>query len=146
MIVDAEGKVLGRLCSYVAKQALLGEDVIVINAEKALISGNRDMVFWKELRKLEIKNVGNPAHGPFHQKKPDRFVRRAIRGMLPWHKYRGREAYRRVMVYTGVPEAEIQKKHNIDIKQVKPEPLEDLRKKVRGVTVMEVCRTIGGKF
>lgn len=144
MIVDAEGKVLGRICSFAAKKALLGEDVIIINAEKAVISGNAEMVYGKELRKLEIKNVGNPQHGPFHQKRPDRFVRRAIRGMLPWHKFRGREAYKRVMVYMGAPESEIKKKHNVDLKEARIEKLADMKKKVKGVTVLDVCRTIGG--
>lgn len=146
MIIDAEGLVLGRVCTLAAKSALLGEDVIVVNAEKAVISGKKDMILQKELRKLEIKNVGNPQHGPFHQKKPDRYVRRAIRGMLPWHKYRGREAYKKVMVYMGVPAEEIKKIHDIDVKQVKIEKILDQKKPVRGVTVGEICKAIGGKF
>lgn len=146
MIIDAEGLVLGRVCTVAAKSALLGEDVIVVNAEKAVISGRKEMVMAKELRKLEIKNLGNPQHGPFHQKKPDRFVRRAIRGMLPWHKHRGREAYRKVMVYMGVPAEEIKKVYNVDIKQAKIEKLNNMKKPVEGVTVEEVCKVIGGKF
>ena len=146
MIVDAEGKVLGRVCTFAAKEALLGEDVVVINAEKAVVSGNKEMILRKELRKLEIKNLGNPRHGPFHQKRPDKYVRRSVRGMLPWHRYRGREAYRRVMVYMGVPEDEIKKKHGIDVKTAQIERLEGARKKMKCVTVEEICRTLGGKF
>ncbi|MBN2250709.1 MAG: 50S ribosomal protein L13 [Candidatus Altiarchaeota archaeon] len=146
MIVDAEGKVLGRLCSFVAKKALLGENVIVVNAEKAVVSGDPDMVLGKEIRKLRIKNLGNPQHGPFHQKRPDRYVRRSIRGMLPWHKYRGREAFKRVMVYVGVPADELMKKHNINMNETRMEKLGEAGKDARGITVAEICRAVGGKF
>lgn len=146
MVIDAEGQVLGRLCTFVAKKALLGEDTIVVNAEKAVISGDRRMIFRKELEKLEIRNLGNPRKGPFHQKRPDKFVRRSIRGMLPWKKPRGREAFKRVMVYIGIPEDEIKKKHNIDVKNVKIEKLNEIKKNIQGVTIGEVCRFIGGKF
>jgi len=146
MIINAEGHILGRLCTFVAKKALLGEDVIVVNAEKAVISGNRDVIFRKELEKLKIRNLGNPKKGPFHQKRPDRFVRRSIRGMLPWKKSRGREAFKRVMVYIGIPEEEIRKRHNIDIKKAKIEDLNEMKKDIKGITVGEVCRFIGGKF
>ncbi len=146
MIINAEGHILGRLCTFVAKKALLGEDVIVVNAEKAVISGNKDVIFRKELEKLKIRNLGNPRKGPFHQKRPDRFVRRSIRGMLPWKKSRGREAFKRVMVYIGIPEEEIRKRHNIDIKKAKIEDLNEMKKDIKGITVGEVCRFIGGKF
>ncbi|RLI88439.1 MAG: 50S ribosomal protein L13 [Candidatus Altiarchaeales archaeon] len=146
MIINAEGHILGRLCTFVAKKALLGEDVIVVNAEKAVISGNKDVIFRKELEKLKIRNLGNPRKGPFHQKRPDRFVRRSIRGMLPWRKSRGREAFKRVMVYIGIPEEEIRKRHNIDIKKAKIEDLNEMKKDIKGITVGEVCRFIGGKF
>jgi ribosomal protein L13 len=66
--------------------------------------------------------------------------------MLPWHKYRGRDAFARVMVYMGVPAEEIKKVHNIDIKSAKIEKLESQRKKVSGLSVAEVCKAIGGKF
>ncbi len=146
MIVDAEGLVLGRVCSFVAKQALLGENVIVINAEKAMLSGRKEMILQKELRWLEIQNIGSPLKGPNHEKRPDKYVRRAIRGMLPWHKYRGRDAFSRVMVYMGVPTEEIKKFHNVDVKSAKIEKLEKARKPVSGLSVAEVCKAVGGKF
>jgi large subunit ribosomal protein L13 len=146
MIVDAEGLVLGRVCCFVAKQALLGESVIVINAEKAMLSGNKEMILRKEFRWLEVRNLGSPLKGPNHEKRPDKYVRRAIRGMLPWHKFRGRDAFARVMVYMGTPAEEIKKVHNLDIKSAKIEKLESQRKKVSGLSVAEVCKAIGGKF
>jgi large subunit ribosomal protein L13 len=146
MIVDAEGLVLGRVCSFVAKQALLGENVIVINAEKAMLSGSKEMILRKELRWLEIQNIGSPLKGPNHERRPDKYVRRAIRGMLPWHKFRGRDAFARIMVYMDVPVEEIKKVHNIDVKSAKIEKLEREQKKVSGLSVAEVCKAIGGKF
>ncbi len=146
MIVDAEGLVLGRVCSFVAKQALLGENVIVINAEKAMLSGDKEMILHKELQWLEVRNIGSPLKGPNHEKRPDKYVRRAIRGMVPWHKYRGREAFARIMVYMGVPAEEIKKMHGVDVKTEKIERLESQRKQVSGMTVAELCKAIGGKF
>lgn len=49
MIVDATGLVLGRLASVAAKSLLAGEEVKIVNAEKALITGSRDFIF-KDLR------------------------------------------------------------------------------------------------
>ena len=41
MIIDAENLVLGRLASFVAKQALLGENIDIINCEKAIVLGDK---------------------------------------------------------------------------------------------------------
>ena len=135
------------MCSYAAKKALLGDTVFVVNAEKAFVSGKKESVFEQNLAKLEIKNKGNYTRGPFHQKRPDRYVRRAIRGMLPFESMRGREAYARVNVYIGVPVAEIKKRCDTDISKEKKENLGGLKKKLRrGVTVGELCKFIGGNW
>src|SRR3989338_6930152 len=128
MIVNAEGHILGRLLAYVAKKALLGEEVIVVNAEKALISGKKSEVFERYIKKLDIQNKGNYTKGPFHQKRPDKLVRKALRGMLPWKKTRGREAYGRVMIYIGIPKEEIKSVHNIDVEKAKIEDLKRIKK------------------
>lgn len=147
IVIDASGLVLGRVCSYAAKKALLGEEVTVINAEKAIISGSKDAVFGDNLSKLEIKNKGNYTRGPFHQKRPDRYVRRSIRGMLPFNKLRGREAYKRVNVYIGAPAEEIKNQYNIDLSKQKKEDLGSIKKTLRrSVTVGEVCKFIGGSW
>ncbi len=146
MIINAEGHVLGRLSSFAAKQALLGEQIIVVNADKVLVSGDKDVIFEKYRSQLEWKNKMNYRKGPFHQKRPDKFVRRAIRGMLPFKQARGRDAYKRVMVYVGVPEEEIRKVYNIDVKTQEIQNLDNIRKDVRGVTVDEICKFIGGKW
>ncbi|MFC2163329.1 50S ribosomal protein L13 [Candidatus Altiarchaeota archaeon] len=144
--VNAEGCVLGRIASYVSKQALMGEQVIVVNAEKALISGERKTLERERKETLEIKNLGNYTKGPFHQKRPDRFVRKVIRGMLPYKKSRGREAFKRVNVYMGVPEDEIKRRTNIDVSKMKPESLDHASKNLRrSITVGQLCSSIGGR-
>ena len=145
MIINAEGHSLGRLSSYAAKQALLGEEVIVVNAEKALVSGSRDAVLEEYKSRLHWKNKMNYRKGPFHQKRPDKFVRKTIRGMLPFKKPRGRQAYKRVMTYIGMPEDEIKRVHNIDLKNQEVQNLDNIKKEVRGVTIDEICKFIGGK-
>jgi large subunit ribosomal protein L13 len=146
MIVNADGQILGRLAAFVAKQALLGNEIIVVNAERAVVSGKRESILKEEIGKLDIKNLGNPQKGPFHYKRPDRFVRRTIRGMLPWKKSRGRDAFKRVQVYIGTPESEIKKRHGIEVKESKTHDLEEGRKRGDYVTVADICRFIGGKW
>jgi large subunit ribosomal protein L13 len=101
MIIDASNLILGRLATYVAKQALLGNDVKVINCEKAVISGRKEVVFADFLHRM---SMGSPRKGPYVHRMPDKIVRRAIRGMLPFKKSRGKEAYKKVLCYYGVPE------------------------------------------
>ena len=45
-IIDASNLLLGRLASIIAKRLLSGEEIIVVNAEKAVISGNRENIPW----------------------------------------------------------------------------------------------------
>lgn len=102
MIIDATDLILGRMAAFAAKKSLLGERVDIVNCEKAVISGNKRFIFGKYKHKYELGR--NPYKGPFYPKMPDSIVRRTIRGMLPWKNKRGREAYKRVMCYIGVPE------------------------------------------
>ncbi|MFW9798808.1 MAG: 50S ribosomal protein L13 [Candidatus Thorarchaeota archaeon] len=103
-VYDAEDMVIGRLASKVAKAALLGDTVAVVNAEKAIITGDRRTVIEAYKEKFNIRTSYNPRKGPFHNRRPDKMVRRMIRGMLPWPTPRGKMAYKRVKVYIGVPE------------------------------------------
>jgi large subunit ribosomal protein L13 len=140
-VIDAERQVLGRIASHAAKQALLGEDVVIFNADKAYVSGSMKSVFGEYLAKLTIKNKGNFNKGPYHPKRPDLFVRRSVRGMLPWRKTRGREAYKRVMVYNGVPET-VLKERGLSLPAKKEAP----KKLRRKVTVAEICHFVGGSW
>ncbi|MEM4246661.1 MAG: 50S ribosomal protein L13 [Candidatus Bathyarchaeia archaeon] len=103
VFVDAENAILGRLASYVAKEALKGRSVVVVNAEKAVISGSKEGVLADVKMRLETHTLGAAEKAPVHYRRPDNYVRRVIRGMLPWRKPRGREAFRRIKVYVGKP-------------------------------------------
>ncbi|WP_069807052.1 50S ribosomal protein L13 [Vulcanisaeta thermophila] len=105
IVVDATNHVVGRLASVVAKWALEGRRVIIVNAEKAVITGDFNMVLnWYKKRISEWLTHYNPEKvGPKIPRKPDRILRRVIRGMLPRKEFRGRAAYRRVRVFMGVP-------------------------------------------
>ncbi len=143
LVIDAEKQVLGRMASYAAKKALMGEEVVVVNCEKAYVSGNPKVTERENLAMLEIKNKGNFNKGPYHVKRPDRYVRRAIRGMLPWKTLRGREAYTRVTVYIGVPAKEMAEKNAPMPKKEEQLPKKKLRRKI---TVADICKSIGGKW
>jgi large subunit ribosomal protein L13 len=101
ILIDAKDQILGRLATYAAKEALLGKDVRVINCEKAILSGSRDKLFDEYLHRMER---GAPRSGPFLHRMPDKIVRRTIRGMLPWKRAKGQDAYRRVFCYVGMPD------------------------------------------
>jgi len=103
MIVDATDMILGRMATFAAKRLLAGEQVMIVNAERAVISGGRERTFDTYEAWLQIRNLANPRKGPFHLKRPDDLVRLAVRGMLPFDKARGRAAYRKLKVYVGVP-------------------------------------------
>ena len=104
MIINGEDLVLGRLASFAAKRLLEGERVTVMNAEQVVVSGRKEATFDAYDAWLEVRNLTNPRKGPFHLKHPEELVRRAIRGMLPFDKPRGRVAYRHLRVYIGVPQ------------------------------------------
>lgn len=92
----------------VAKWALEGRRVVIVNAEKAVVTGDFNMVLnWYKTRISEWLTHYNPPEkaGPKIPRKPDRILRRVIRGgMLPRKEFRGgRQAYRRVRVFMGVP-------------------------------------------
>ena len=100
VIVNAEGLVLGRMCSKIAKRLLNGEQIIIVNVEKIVISGKKKS---KVAEAKEFLEVGAPERGPFHSRRPDRIVRKTVRGMLPWSQPKGKSAYKRLRVFMGVP-------------------------------------------
>jgi large subunit ribosomal protein L13 len=105
LLMDAKNKILGRFCSQVAKKALLGERIVIINAKDAIISGSKRDIHEKYLNKLNISTATNPKRGPFWPRRPDTFMRNIIKKMLPTKKIRGKEALKRVHVYIGeIPE------------------------------------------
>ncbi|MET1128742.1 MAG: 50S ribosomal protein L13 [Thermoproteota archaeon] len=104
LYVDASDQVLGRLAAAVAKKLLEGYRVYIVNAEKAVVSGDPLMVFRSYRIWWELKVHVNPYKwGPKRPRSPIAIVKRAVMGMLPRSKQRGREAARRLRVYIGVP-------------------------------------------
>jgi large subunit ribosomal protein L13 len=101
MIVDATNLIAGRLGSLVAKKALLGEKIDIVNAEKAVISGKKQEVF--EIYKRKV-SMGTWAKGPHYIRSPERLLKRIIRDMLPYKKARGIAAYKNVMCWEGIPD------------------------------------------
>ena len=99
-IVDAQGAILGRLCTAIAKRLLKGEEIAVINAEKAIVSGKKAMI--KAHYKHE-REVGTYRKGPFYPRMPDQIVKRTVRGMIPYQEPHGRAAFKRLKCYIGVP-------------------------------------------
>jgi large subunit ribosomal protein L13 len=47
--------------------------------------------------------VGAPMRGPFHYRRPDRFLRKTVRGMVPFKLPKGKSAFKRLKVFMGVP-------------------------------------------
>lgn len=101
LIVDATDRIMGRLSAIVAKKLLEGETVTVVNAGQCVISGNAEFIKRKYLAK---KHRGSRQKGPFIHRGPDALFRRCVRGMVPRKKYKGREAYGRLKVFSKCPE------------------------------------------
>ena len=138
-VIDADGLILGRLASKVAKRLLCGEKIAVVNSEMTIISGKRSSIVEDYKEKLRIRTLVKPAKGPFHERRPDRILRRTIRGMLPWDTTRGKEAFRRLTTFLGIPE---------ELKNKKAEPIPEAkfeRLKGRFVRLGEIATEIGWK-
>jgi ribosomal protein uL13 len=102
MIIDGTDSRLGRLASFAAKEALKGEEMVILNCEKVIVSGSRKNI--QEEFQAKRKRVGSGQKGPKVSKRSDMIVKRAIRGMLPDHRRgRGRDAFKRIKCYVGVP-------------------------------------------
>ena len=137
MIIDATGLRLGRMATVVAKQALLGETIDIVNCENAVLTGNRDNVlgeYKNRLKRITYK-------GPIVHRMPDRFVKKAIRGMLPYKQYKGDKAFKRIKCYMGVPDQFKDKKFET-IKEANIANVPSLRY----VYVKEICKEIGAKI
>ncbi|MEW6721729.1 MAG: 50S ribosomal protein L13 [Candidatus Micrarchaeota archaeon] len=133
-VVDGTDKIFGRLASQIAKRLMLGEEVHLINAEKLVIVGDPKVVSGRYLTKRGIRHKGTPERSPVWPKIPHMLVKRMIRGMLPRESARGRDALKRLRVYTGNP-----KKLDSTLKPEKAE-FDGISKHI---TIQELCRSIG---
>lgn len=138
ILIDAQDLIVGRLASFAAKQALLGNQVRIINSEKAVFSGRKANIFAVYLRKVAM---GIPLRGPYLQRSPEKILRRTIRGMVGNKKPRGKEAYQRVLCYMGVPN---------EFKDIKPVSVEGANKSklpnMKFTTLYDISKRIGGKL
>ena len=100
VLINAHGLIVGRLSSLVAKKLLEGEEITIINAEKAIISGARASLFGEYKQTVDR---GTKEKGPYFPKRPDAILTRTIRGMLPYKTQRGKDATSRLKVYIGTP-------------------------------------------
>jgi len=107
LVFDAQDKVLGRLASHVASELLTARKaggqkrVIIVNAEKAIVTGPKTAVFAKYDHKYKLNH---PRKGPFFPRMPDQILKRTVRGMLPYQKNSsGRNAVRDLRVMIGTP-------------------------------------------
>lgn len=111
-LVDAQNKILGRLASELAKilrgknkptytpHADAGDFVIVVNAEKVNLTGNK----WSQ--KMYYRHSGYPggiksiAADELKEKRPEDLIRFAVKGMLPKNRL-GRKLFKKLKVYAG---------------------------------------------
>ena len=131
LVVDAEGQTLGRLASKVAllirgkrkpnytPHVDCGDNVIIVNAEKVVLSGNKmtDKTYIWHTGYPGGQRTTNPEQ--IMAKFPERIVEKAVKGMLPKNRL-GAELFRNLHVYVG-PEHknEAQKPKVININEIK---------------------------
>ena len=128
-IIDGSGSVLGRLATVVAKEALRGEEIAVINCEKIIITGNKKTNKKEFERKRSMR--GSLFRGPKHDATSEKVVKRAIRGMLPnFREGRGRIAFKKIRCYKGIPK-EFEKEKPVKI---------DTGKKIKFTQIKEFTR------
>ncbi len=137
IIIEGKDAILGRLGTEVAKYLMNGYIVNIINCEKVVISGKKFSIL-KEYREMQHKRtLSNPKRGPFHPKRPDRLVRKTIRGMLPMEKSSGRNAFHRLKTYISIPD-EISNETAI-----KPKFADSSKLSCKKVTIGELCEEFG---
>ncbi|MEC9251399.1 MAG: 50S ribosomal protein L13 [Pseudomonadota bacterium] len=111
-VVDATGRTLGRLASEIARRLRgkhkaeytphvdTGDYIIVVNAEKVFVSGN------KETKKIYYRHSGYPGGikstslKKLREAKPEELLEKAVKGMLPRNPL-GRAVFRKLKVYAG---------------------------------------------
>ncbi|MEM4633731.1 MAG: 50S ribosomal protein L13 [Candidatus Anstonellaceae archaeon] len=133
VLIDAKDAVVGRLGARVAKMLLSGQEVEIMNADKAIMVGSLPAAKQKYFSRRSQKNKRNPDESPKWPRVPHLLLRRIIRGMLPWKSKRGKEAYRRLKVVSGELEGKPQKI---------PESFRE--KKGGSFTLSDLCLELGG--
>ena len=138
MLIDATNQLVGRLGSIVAKKALLGERIDIVNAENAVVSGKKQEVLSKFKQKV---SRGTWSKGPHYRRSPDMLLKRMIRNMLPYKQAKGKIAYKRIMCWQGIPE-QFKDKKPVTIKEADVSKLPN----PNYVSIKEISRFLGGKI
>jgi len=111
-VIDAEGKPLGRLATEIARilrgkhkptftpHMDAGDHVIVLNCEKVLVTGKKDTQKMYRHHSQHIGGLKEVSFKDMIQRKPDRIIYLAVRGMLPKNSL-GRSMIRKLRIYTG---------------------------------------------
>lgn len=102
IVIDAANSVVGRIASYAAKQALLGNTVAIVNCNDALITGRRNLIIERYTR-MRQRGKGQ-RWAPIVPKVPEKLMKRTIRGMLEYTQRRGEAALDRIRCYNAVPQ------------------------------------------
>lgn len=132
-VIDATGLVLGRMATHAAKRALEGDEVHIVNAEKAIIVGSSRRAIQEHY--LFKRHVGTMRKGPFFPREPHLIVKRTCRGMINYQSARGRAAYKRIKAHLGVPK---------ELAGTKAHSLEDAARPARTyVTIAELSSWLG---
>jgi len=140
IVIDAEGAILGRLASYVAKLLQEGFKVHVVNAEKAVLSGDPLMVIRSYQIWLKIRTLKNPQkHAPRRPRSPEMIIKKAVKGMLPKDNWKGFIALRNLKVHVGVP------KELVNRERIKITDTDASRLTKKFITVAEVAKAMGWK-
>ena len=137
IIIDAKNLIIGRLSSYVAKQALLGHYFEIINIEQSIYTGNKKKIF---ARYRQFREMGTPTQGPFYHRSAKDLFKRTLKKMLPFKTTRGREALERIKVYKGVP-ARFKEKETITLEDANVSKVPN----TKYVRLQEVTNFLGGK-
>ncbi len=129
MIIDGKNAVLGRLASTAAKKLLAGEEIIIINADGIIITGDSKRIVE---RYIKLRQIGSPQHGPFFPTKTEAIVRRVVRSMLPYKTNKGRAAFKKLRVHA-------------DAAGMKGEPVAVKTIRSNYIKIGELSRILGGK-
>lgn len=101
IVIDGTHATLGRLSSYAAKQALLGNKIVIVNANEVVLIGPKNNLV--DHYKTKVSRGGTSLKGSKMQRSPERILKRTIRGMLSHKQGRGSQALDNIMCYNETP-------------------------------------------
>lgn len=136
LVLDANNAIAGRLAAYTAKRLVEGYEVIIVNSENAVFSGNLKKIVEKYTAKRNIQQKSDPDKSQKLPRRPDLFLRKVIYGMTPKNRVSTRKAcMHNLRCYMGVP------------KDVKAKPIKAVKTgdklRLKPVTIKQICLKLG---